>query len=389
MNQAILSIIFLAALTIQNTSLSLITRYSKGILKEQYSTSASILLSEITKCVISIIGIMLTRKDVTIFSHLKYLIMTSLISSIPALIYFFQNILCQLSLANIQPGLYSVLTQVKILSAAILSVLILGKKLTATQWRGLATLVLAVITVESASRTTTGNSAVEGGYYFIGVGAALLAATASGFSGVFMEKILKNKVDNSPKLSLWERNFQLSIYSIGFSIINLVLFDSVSVFQKGIFHDFSIYTLIMIFVMSVGGILVALVMTYADVIVKGFAVSVAIVCTTTLSYFIFNTPISFEFCLGAIGVLISISNYNDQRASWSYQNPEPVIGEIHNDSTVMEQTVNELEHEESIKTENASLLAEQRAENNIDVLTIDELEAPSVESKLIIDDLEN
>ncbi|EAL49481.1 UDP-N-acetylglucosamine transporter, putative [Entamoeba histolytica HM-1:IMSS-B] len=389
MNQAILSIIFLVALTIQNTSLSLITRYSRGILKEQYSTSASILLSEITKCVISIIGIVLTRKDVIIFSHLKYLIMTSLISSIPAFIYFFQNILCQVSLANIQPGLYAVLTQVKILSAAILSVLILGKKLTATQWRSLATLVLAVITVESASRTTTGNSAVEGGHYFIGVGAALLAATASGFSGVFMEKILKNKVDNSPKLNLWERNFQLSIYSIVFSIINLVLFDSVSVFQKGIFHDFSIYTLIMIFVMSVGGILVALVMTYADVIVKGFAVSVAIVCTTTLSYFIFNTPISFEFCLGAIGVLISISNYNDQRASWSYQNPEPVIGESHDDAIAMEQPVNELEHEESIKTENASLLAEQRAENNIDVLTIDELEAPSVESKLIIDDLEN
>ncbi|ELP88469.1 UDP-N-acetylglucosamine transporter, putative [Entamoeba invadens IP1] len=323
MNKAILSVIFLAALTLQNTSLSLVTRYSRGVLKEQYSIGTSILMSELVKLIISIVGIYITNRDKHIFVHLKYLVVCSLISSVPALIYFFQNILCQVSLANIQPGLYSVLTQAKILSAAILSVLILNKKLTATQWRALVALVIAVITVEGASRASSSSESGSTGSYFIGVGAALLAATASGFSGVFMEKILKNKVENGPKLNVWERNFQLSLYSILFCIVNLFLFDAKSTFTLGLFHDFSYITIIMIFITSIGGILVALVMTYADVIVKGFAVSVAIICTTVMSYFIFDAPVSLEFALGAVSVLIAIANYNDKCASWDYQNNPP------------------------------------------------------------------
>ncbi|ELP87139.1 UDP-N-acetylglucosamine transporter, putative [Entamoeba invadens IP1] len=321
MNKAVLSAIFLILLTIQATSISIITRYSRGVLKEKYSIPASILLNEILKMVMSFVGIAVTHRDTPLFSHLKLIISCSLVSSVPALIYFFQNMLIQVSLSNIHPGLYSILAQAKILSAALLSVIILGKKLTTTQWRALLALVVCVISVESANRAASANSPSENtGNYFLGVLTALLASTASGFSGVYMEKILKNKVSSGPKLNLWERNFQLSLYSILFAAINVFVVDFKSTFTLGPFHDFSWTAFVMVLDTSIGGILVALVMTYADVIVKGFAVSIAIVCTTICSYFIFDSPITFEFCLGAAGVLIAIANYNDETASYTFQN---------------------------------------------------------------------
>ncbi|ELP87142.1 UDP-galactose/UDP-N-acetylglucosamine transporter, putative [Entamoeba invadens IP1] len=320
MNKAVLSSIFFVCLTVQTVSIFLITRYSRGVLKEKFSIPSSILLNEIIKLFVSLIGIFVTHKE-KYFSHLKTLIMCSLVSSVPALIYFFQNILSQVALSNIHPGLYSILSQLKILSAALLSVIILGKKLTTTQWRALLALVVCVTIVESANRaaSNSSNEKTEMGNYFLGIITAIIANSASGFSGVYMEKILKNKVSSGPKLNLWERNFQLSLYSILFAAINVFVVDFKSTFTLGPFHDFSWTAFLMVLDYSVGGILVALVMTYADVIVKGFAVSVAIVLTTLLSHFLFGSPINLEFALGAVGVLIAIANYNDETASYTFQ----------------------------------------------------------------------
>lgn len=377
MNITLLRIIFLTALTIQNTSLSLLTRYSRGVLKEQYLTITLIMLSEIVKCLISLVGVFVTRKDVNFTSHIVFLMKNSLVSSVPALIYFIQNILYQVSLSHIQPGLYSVLSQVKILSAAILSVLILGKKLTMTQWRALCLLVMSVIIVEGASRTSESGDATSLSNYIIGVSAALFAATASGFSGVYMEKILKNKVSEGPKLNLWERNFQLSIYSIAFSIINTLVFSPKSIFQSGsIFQHFTFSAFLLVLIMSIGGILVALVMTYADVIVKGFAASIAIVCTSTLSYFIFGTPISLEFAMGAVGVIISIANYNDENAKWATQHPN---GDVLPNTEMKDNSVQE--------TETSTLIHPNSS--NIDVINFDELDVPSNEPSVLVNELEN
>lgn len=67
-----------------------------------------------------------------------------------------------------------------------------------------------------------------------------------------------------------------------------------------------------VFTQAVGGILVAMVMKYADNIVKGFAVSVAIVMTSILSVILFGASIDMVFSVGAALVIVSIFNYNDQ-----------------------------------------------------------------------------
>ncbi|KAL7717425.1 UDP-N-acetylglucosamine transporter [Entamoeba marina] len=284
MNKLLLCVIFIVCLTLQNTALSIITRYSRGILKETYSMGVAILLSETLKLLISFVGIVFTiEQDRNLINHIKYIISNSLISSVPALIYFCQNLLLQVSLSSIPPALYSIISQVKIISAAILSVLVLHKSITITQWRALAALCFGVISVESSTRQDQNITKNDDGGYIVGVMSALLAAIGSGFSGVYMEKILKNKQVEGPKLNVWERNLQLSIFS---------------------------------------GILVALVMLYADVVVKGFAVSLAIVLTAFCSWVFFGTPITVEFGIGAITVIISVFNYQDITASYQHQNPD-------------------------------------------------------------------
>ena len=61
---------------------------------------------------------------------------------------------------------------------------------------------------------------------------------------------------------------------------------------------------------AVGGLLVALVMKYADNIVKGFAVAVSVTMTAGLGVVFFHTTITTDFAAGVVLVTLSIFNYN-------------------------------------------------------------------------------
>ena len=60
---------------------------------------------------------------------------------------------------------------------------------------------------------------------------------------------------------------------------------------------------------ATGGLLVAVVVKYADNILKGFACSLAIILTCIFSIFIFGFVISGQFCVGAGLVIGSIFLY--------------------------------------------------------------------------------
>ena len=60
---------------------------------------------------------------------------------------------------------------------------------------------------------------------------------------------------------------------------------------------------------ATGGLLVAVVVKYADNILKGFACSLAIILTCVLSIFIFGFTLSTQFCFGAGLVISSIFMY--------------------------------------------------------------------------------
>ena len=68
--------------------------------------------------------------------------------SVPAVLYTFQNLAIYFALGHLEVIIFQVLYQTKLLLTAVLSVLLLGRRLTFRQWAALIVLTIGVVTVE-------------------------------------------------------------------------------------------------------------------------------------------------------------------------------------------------------------------------------------------------
>ena len=82
------------------------------------------------------------------------------------------------------------------------------------------------------------------------------------------------------------------------------------VIDKGFFHGYDIVVWIVIALQSFGGIMIAVVIKYADNILKGFATSCAIVISCIMSIYLFDFKLSLLFTLGTTLVIISVYMYS-------------------------------------------------------------------------------
>lgn len=124
----------------------------------------------------------------------------------------------------------------------------------------------------------------------IGLLAVIGACVASGFAGVYFEKVLK---DSPNTISLWIRNVQLAIYSIFPALFIGVLFvDGETIAKNGFFDGYNWVVWTAIGLQAVGGIAVAFCITYADNISKNFATSISIVISSLTSFFFFDLKAS-------------------------------------------------------------------------------------------------
>lgn len=72
------------------------------------------------------------------------------------------------------------------------------------------------------------------------------------------------------------------------------------VLEKGIFYGYNHIVWLVIFLQAIGGLVVAVVVKYADNILKGFAASFSIITSCIICYFFFDFQPNFLFVLGAI-----------------------------------------------------------------------------------------
>jgi UDP-sugar transporter A1/2/3 len=149
----------------------------------------------------------------------------------------------------------------------------------------------------------TENQSVGSSDTFLGLSAVFSACVLSGLAGVYFEKVLKNSSSGSASKSLWERNIQLSAFSILLSGIVMYSKDGHILSVTGVFYGFNYLTWVVISVQAFGGLLVAVVVKYADNILKGFATSISIILSFIASVFIFDFEISASFVCGCICVI--------------------------------------------------------------------------------------
>ena len=139
---------------------------------------------------------------------------------------------------------------------------------------------------------------------FIGLLAVIVSCLSSGFAGVYMEKMIKHT-----KASLWLRNLQLSCFGALTALIGMWTKDHEAIAVNGFFHGYSFLVLFVIIQQALGGIIVSLVVKYADNILKGFSTSLSIIISCVVSVFLFYYVITLQFISGTVLVLIAIFIY--------------------------------------------------------------------------------
>ncbi|OEU13303.1 UDP-N-acetylglucosamine transporter-like protein [Fragilariopsis cylindrus CCMP1102] len=284
-----------------------ITRTNQTEGAELYLASTAVFIMEVMKlgiccCVITY------QSDKSLLSELNEHVMQSPIEmmklTVPSFLYTVQNNLLYFALTNLDAATYQVCYQLKILTTAVFSMILLQRKFSPKKWAALVLLTVGVSIVQISGSRDSSKSETEKHSQFIGLIAVLCAACTSGFSGVYFEKILKGATT-----SLWLRNVQMGIPSVIIAFITIYAKDGAAVSRQGFLGGYTPLVWTVVTVQAVGGLIVAVVVKYADNVLKVFATSFSIVVSCVLSAIFFDFHASFAFIAGASLVVMSTALY--------------------------------------------------------------------------------
>lgn len=274
----------------------------------QYFTATAVFLNEVIKLAVSL-GMALHETSEALPGSPLTKLLPALSRSvftadswklaIPAGLYTFQNTLQYVAVSNLDAATFQVTYQLKILTTALFSVTMLNRSLSTKKWISCVLLMAGVAVVQfptgesaSTSGTKQARDATEptGGNATVGLVAVIIACAISGLAGVYFEKVLK---DGSSNASLWVRNVQLSFYSLFPAFfIGVVFKDGAAIAQDGFFAGYNWVVWTAIGFQAFGGLVVALVVNYADNIAKNFATSISIILSLLASVWFFDFVIT-------------------------------------------------------------------------------------------------
>lgn len=223
-----------------------------------------------------------------------------------------QNNLQYIAASNLEAATFQVTYQMKILTTAGFSVLLLRKNLSPSQWISLLFLSIGVGIVQIQAAVDNHGPVGGDGLHTMnpmkGFMAVVSACFTSGLAGVYFEMVLKNS-----QADLWVRNVQLSLFSLLPALAPIIFTQRThseqSLFSV-LFDNFGGWAWATVFVQVLGGLVTAMVIKYSDNILKGFATSLSIVLSFLASVALFDFQMSITFILGSTVVLIATWLYN-------------------------------------------------------------------------------
>ncbi|KAI0636988.1 nucleotide-sugar transporter-domain-containing protein [Trametes polyzona] len=356
-----LKYVSLVTLAVQNALLTLIMHYSRvsSAPSHTYSAASAVLLTELLKGSISL-TVAFLRLDYcspssssgsslwnprVLFYRFRRLGKEVFRPdcwklSIPAILYVIQNNLQFVAVSNLEAATFQVTYQMKILTTAAFSVLLLRKRLSPTKWLALLFLAIGVGIVQIQNGSSSGHS--TGSQHdmnaFKGFMAVVMACFTSGLAGVYFEMVLKNS-----QTDLWVRNVQLSLFSLLPALVPILFSHATPSgpapgWLHQLFANFGVWAWATVLVQVLGGLLTALVIKYADNILKGFATSLSIVISFLASVALFHFQMTVSFILGSTVVLVATWMYNqpdtqgenfyskDCRSGWGWRWRRPSLG---------------------------------------------------------------
>ncbi|KAB5567202.1 hypothetical protein PHYPO_G00230080 [Pangasianodon hypophthalmus] len=309
-----LKYISLTVLVIQNASLILSIRYVRTLPGDRFFATSAVVMAEVLKVFTCLIIILFQKRGnirdfvALLYDSIVVQYWDTLKLAVPSLIYTLQNNLQYVAISNLPAATFQVTYQLKILTTALFSVLMLRKSLSRVQWISLLLLFtgVAIVQVEqdgSKKKETIVSAASQS--YVKGLLAVVVSCLSSGFAGVYFEKILKGS-----SASLWLRNVQLGLFGTLLGLLGLWWNDGAQIAENGFLFGYTPMVWGVIFNQAFGGLLVAVVVKYADNILKGFATSFSIVVSTVTSVYLFGFHVDILFTLGAGLVIGAVYMYS-------------------------------------------------------------------------------
>lgn len=296
----------LCVLCLQNSLFTVLRRYSQGVLKETYSKHEVLLFGEVVKILFSAYVIYGQQRVKGSFSsHLKRLAMTAQKMLMLSLIYGIMNILSYVALKNVSAGIFTICAQLKILTTASFSTIMLNKRYSWTKWRALFTLIIGVLLFSERIWNNGEALSTDSGNVLLGSAAVLTEVVLSGFASIYFEKVIKTDTDQ--QLNIWERNFQLALGSFPVYLA-FILSDGGG--EAGYFGGWTVWTFSLAMLGAAGGLLVALSIKYGDAILKTLATTGAIILSSLLDHFCLDGPLTIAMVLAGCVVVTSIFDYS-------------------------------------------------------------------------------
>ena len=145
----------------------------------------------------------------------------------------------------------------------------------------------------------------------VGVACIFAMVAISGYSAIYFENMLKRSNEH---ITIWERNFQLALFSIIF-LVAVVVGESMQEgaemheVHSGMFQGWTTLAVVISLVQALGGLLVAATLKYADAILKTLATSGAIVISAVLNWMLLGGTLDMFVSMGCISTILAIFNY--------------------------------------------------------------------------------
>ncbi|NXX30374.1 S35A2 protein, partial [Nicator chloris] len=313
----------LGVLVLQNASLVLSIRYVRTLPGERFLPTTAVVMAEAMKgsaCLLLLLiqhrgepggtggghGACSVRQTaVTLHEAVVGQFGDTLRLAVPSLIYTLQNNLQYVAISNLPAATFQVTYQLKILTTALFSVLLLGTALSRLQWLSLALLFAGVALVQAEqARAAPAQS------YAVGLAAVAASCLSSGFAGVYFERLLKRSGG-----SIWVRNVQLGAVGTAVGLGAMLAAEGPAVAALGFFYGYNGAVWAVVVNQAAGGLLVAVVVRYADNILKGFATALSILASTAASAHLFGFRPRAPFLAGTAMVLAAVVLYGRPRGA--------------------------------------------------------------------------
>lgn len=220
---------------------------------------------------------------------------------IPSILYALANTLVFIGMSHINPALFHVFGNIRIMTAGVLYRIVMKKPQSDLQWISLTLLTFGAV----LASPNPGFETTEGKNNMIGLIASFFMCVCSSASSIYTEINYKK----TKYLSIFYQNMVLYVYGIIVNLLWLGFTEIESISDRGIFDGFDARALQVLLTQGLMGVSLSFIFKYLDNIIYVISFTVSMFVSAILSIYLFDFQFSVQFFIAISIVTFSVYLY--------------------------------------------------------------------------------